>query len=557
MPYRTEKHRSGLRSSLSFTALSSGAMVLADFALADTRPLMLLWPDQYRQNADGVIVLGLESEATMTLAPEQYLILQDGLLLVTDEFAQAAMVSLPVMGGVRTALLPNLDALRSPDGSIVQAQDMQPIWTGEEQAPRLFHQVDIRRFELAQDLANTPRDDEERGFPFIELAMVAGILSMAPDAPEAAELTPTPVSVPLGKGTTTYVAEASTYVAGGTPIDSDHEYLLAYDNKLYFNASNGLDEDGNSDEDEHFYVFDPNEGNTIKVTAVDALGDTNPVEPGYLVQSGGVIYFSGRDSNDDAVLMSYTPATDTAEIITSATGMESPKYLAAHDGKIYFRAEESGTKKIFVHEPAANTTVAVGNGTDMDASFLAWLEGKLYFTAPDINGDEELHVYDPATPATSRVMDIHASADTGGASRESDPSYTHAHDGKLYFNGEDAAQNEDLYVYDPAAGTTDKIAAVSTLYPGEIDPRYMHAFDGKIYFAGENGETDAGSGYDIEVLMIYDPIADAAVVVDSVEDLDPVAFESLAALNGLLYMALKDVNDVDELYAYDPDVLYV
>jgi hypothetical protein len=57
--------------------------------------------------------------------------------------------------------------------------------------------------------------------------------------------------------------------------------------------------------------------------------------------------------------------------------------------------------------------------------------------------------------------------------------------------------------------------------------------------------------------MIYDPIADAAVVVDSVEDLDPLAFESLAALNGLLYMALKDVNDADELYAYDPDVLYV
>jgi ELWxxDGT repeat protein len=52
----------------------------------------------------------------------------------------------------------------------------------------------------------------------------------------------------------------------------------------------------------------------------------------------------------------------------------------------------------------------------------------------------------------------------------------HALDGKLYFRGTDGLEYE-LYVHDPAAGTT---TAVADGYPTD-----MHALSGKLYFNGD------------------------------------------------------------------------
>ena len=60
---------------------------------------------------NGVVVFELETGETLDLRPEQYLLLEDGLLLITDELAQASIDQLPVLGSLRP--------LNAPPGGLV------------------------------------------------------------------------------------------------------------------------------------------------------------------------------------------------------------------------------------------------------------------------------------------------------------------------------------------------------------------------------------------------------------------------------------------------------
>ena len=157
----TKADRKTLKSTASVLGLAAGAIGWSGLANADKSGLQtLLLPDHYRLMDDGVVVFQLEGGEELSLDPNQYLILEDGLLLITDEFAQASMQSLPVMGAIRAQLTSELQPVRSPDGSVVLAADASPLWSGDGLAPRLFEEVDIQRFELAQNNSETQTQSE-------------------------------------------------------------------------------------------------------------------------------------------------------------------------------------------------------------------------------------------------------------------------------------------------------------------------------------------------------------------------------------------------------------
>ena len=161
--YNKLSMRKSLKSSASFfglAAFSIGWAGLAQAASEASGPQTLLLPDHYRLIDGGTVVFQLEGGEELSLNPGQYVILQDGLLLITDEFAQASMQSLPVMGSIRAQLTSELQPVRSPDGSVVQASDASPLWSGDGPAPRLFDEIDIQRFEIAQDQQEEDEDDE-------------------------------------------------------------------------------------------------------------------------------------------------------------------------------------------------------------------------------------------------------------------------------------------------------------------------------------------------------------------------------------------------------------
>ena len=155
------KHQRASLSSL--IGLSAGALGWTSLASADDegRELQtLILPDTYSALDDGTVILQLETGEQLTLTSDQYVMLDGGLLLVVDELAQNSVAELPVLGSLRTQLFTEVQPVRSPDGSIVEASSQHPLWSGEGSAPRLFEEIDIQRFEIAQDQQEEEDGDE-------------------------------------------------------------------------------------------------------------------------------------------------------------------------------------------------------------------------------------------------------------------------------------------------------------------------------------------------------------------------------------------------------------
>ena len=100
--------RNALKSSASLLTLAVGSVGWSGLAYAageETASQVLLLPEHYELMDNGVVVFKLETGENLSLTSDQYLILDDGLLLITDELAQASVYSLPVMGSIRAQLL--------------------------------------------------------------------------------------------------------------------------------------------------------------------------------------------------------------------------------------------------------------------------------------------------------------------------------------------------------------------------------------------------------------------------------------------------------------------
>ena len=98
---------------------------------------MLLLPEHYELMENGVVVFKLETGENLSLTSDQYLIMEDGLLLITDELAQASVYSLPVMGSIRAQLLSDLAPVATIDGTVAEATPAQTLAITQGMAPRL------------------------------------------------------------------------------------------------------------------------------------------------------------------------------------------------------------------------------------------------------------------------------------------------------------------------------------------------------------------------------------------------------------------------------------
>ena len=86
---------------------------------------MMVLPEHYELLENGVVVFKLETGENLSLTSGQYLILEDGLLLITDELAQASIYSLPVMGSVRGSC--STQQVATIDGTVAEATPAQTL----------------------------------------------------------------------------------------------------------------------------------------------------------------------------------------------------------------------------------------------------------------------------------------------------------------------------------------------------------------------------------------------------------------------------------------------
>ena len=125
---------------------------------------VMLLPEHYELQDNGVAwVFRLKTGENLSLTADQYLIMQDGLLLITDEIAQALISTLPVMGSVRAQLMAQPVPVRSPDGSVIEVTSAEPLLTGFEAQQVRYEALNPKTYELAQAVLNSEADEATIG----------------------------------------------------------------------------------------------------------------------------------------------------------------------------------------------------------------------------------------------------------------------------------------------------------------------------------------------------------------------------------------------------------
>ncbi|MDA8603660.1 hypothetical protein N9M21_04490 [Alphaproteobacteria bacterium] len=282
---------------------------------------------------DGVVVFQLEGGEELSLDPNQYLILEDGLLLITDEFAQASMQSLPVMGAIRAQLTSELQPVRSPDGSVVLAADDSPLWSGDGLAPRLFEEVDIQRFELAQNSSETQTQFEGNlgqaagaavgGLSLAGLSLLSSIPGTKSDEQATEEEEPSVPTAGPEFWTNADIPDNATITITGSSADS----FVGYTAASTAAATSALTNLGRGTVEA---IFDMSAGGNNRFVAGDNAGD----DLGYVsyqggagmdsltfgdkdITSGGVVYLDlGADAASDSVTFQGSIAPIVQNIAT-------------------------------------------------------------------------------------------------------------------------------------------------------------------------------------------------------------------------------------------------
>ncbi|MDB2403438.1 hypothetical protein N9W16_00490 [bacterium] len=170
--HAAKQSKAALRASVSGFGLWAGMAAWSNSAQATdlaSNSSIILPPDHYRLADGNSAVVSLETGQQVTLNSDQYIIFEDGVLLVVDDTAHAAMIKLPVIGLTLVQLGSDYSVpLRLGEGQLVVNHDRKPIWTGDGQAPRVFDQIDIQRYEIAQ--ATVDGDNGDNG----NLGVIAG-----------------------------------------------------------------------------------------------------------------------------------------------------------------------------------------------------------------------------------------------------------------------------------------------------------------------------------------------------------------------------------------------
>jgi outer membrane protein assembly factor BamB len=229
--------------------------------------------------------------------------LEGGLILVVDDLAAGVLHQLDFVGALQTHLISDAFPVRSSDGTIIGSQASSLLRSGEGTTPSLFEEINIQRYELAQDLSDSA--------PTMASVAAAGVGSCAAGGF---------VLVMSLAGSDTSETETGETGAGST-TGTLHPYA----------------------------------GLALKVDLLHPGADLKPfgkTSPEDMHAMDGKLYFGGDEVSGERELYVYDPSTGTTTKVASADlnngGATYPKYLEALDGKLYF---EKDLEELYVYFP--------------------------------------------------------------------------------------------------------------------------------------------------------------------------------------------------------------
>jgi ELWxxDGT repeat protein len=205
-----------------------------------------------------------------------------------------------------------------------------------------------------------------------------------------------------------------------------------------------------------------------------------------------------EDDNVDLTVRYFdpTPLAQFKAVLASTTqvadlnpgGSDDPRNLTMVDGTLYFTAFVGGETWLYTYNRTTDTTpnqvrqLTGAGGLDLSNLDNFTASGdKLFFTAEDATGDNELYVSDGTSAGTHIVTDLN---DTGDA----DPDNLIDLDGTLLFTATDGTNGVELYKTDGTPGGTSQVEDFNG--GGDSNPNMLTYVDGEVFFTATDGTKD-------------------------------------------------------------------
>jgi ELWxxDGT repeat protein len=359
-------------------------------------------------------------------------------------------------------------------------------------------------------------------------------------------------------------------IAPGAPSGMP-EHLTVFDGKLYFTANDQV-------HGRELWVTDGTQAGTHMVVDIDNIASSSP---DYLTVVGDELLFSAYDPNNGDELWRFdgTTASIVQDLRPGAFG-SSPYYLTNVNGTLFFSANNTDAigRELWKYD-ATNGVALVRNIADLsfesgNPQNLFAVDGKLYFSAvgpSDNYFGRELYVSDGTSSGTVMVQDINPGV------ADSSPSYLAEVNGEVWFSAQTAAAGRELwksdgtspgtellYDYTPGSGGSNPISMVHqtagtfvhfdtynyiVYFPdsGPVEYRGNNIFPGS-QFVGGNGYlyfSRANSGFNYELWQI-NTTTRAVTLLQEINPSSGSYPQGLAYLNGSLYFTANDGTNGNE-----------
>ncbi|MDA9176298.1 hypothetical protein N9O95_04345, partial [Alphaproteobacteria bacterium] len=177
-------------------------------------------PQGYRKNDDGRVILLTQDGQPLYLTEEQFVILEDGLLLVTDELAQNTMQNLLVMGALRANGLLTGTPLASGGGGLIETTTDNPVWTGgrgpiQDFGLGTYQLAQAGVSKVAEETVDTVDTDLLLGSGVSLIALVSGLFGATASSDQTEAEAPTVTGVVISRAESDgSTPKAGTLVAG-------------------------------------------------------------------------------------------------------------------------------------------------------------------------------------------------------------------------------------------------------------------------------------------------------------------------------------------------------
>jgi len=259
--------------------------------------------------------------------------------------------------------------------------------------------------------------------------------------------------------------------------------------------------------------------------------------PSFFIEMDGILYFTADDTTFGQELWSYNSISKEVRRLTDiregAEGSINSEKLFAHDGRIYFTAEQ----RLYYYVASTDEVVKVSTTAGSKwPSGLIFFEGDIYFAGQSSGNNSRLYRFDIAEDAIELVVDVNPDINNDLVSNP------FIYNNTLFFGANDQINGPQLWTFNNDNDTFERYSNVPdgiSFYRGAI-------VGNEIYYRGHTQTTG-------DELFKYNFDTDVSSLVYEV-NVGPgnSSIQDIQLYNGNIIFAASTSNSDREVWKFDP-----